>query len=195
MKNKSFTIKNKKIRIIAGKWKSRTIPIVNPLKIRPTTSLIKETLFNWLNPIISNAICLDCFAGSGALGLEALSRGAQAVTFIDKNYVCFKSLKKTIQTFQTQQIEIVHSDCRNWLKKSDNTYNIIFIDPPFNNHLITPEVIYLLEKYQHFQQQSWIYIEQPKNQKFSNLYHLPKNWFLYRKKSTNSLTIALYHRK
>lgn len=147
---KISVLKNKKIRIISGKWKGRNIPITNQLIVRPTTSRIKETLFNWLNPIIENTTCLDCFTGSGALGLESLSRGAQKVTFIDKNYICIKSLKKTIQTFKDKNSILIYSDCRDWLKQSKSTYDIIFIDPPFFNNLIIPEVIDLLEKHHHF---------------------------------------------
>lgn len=194
MKNKSPFIKNNKIRIIAGKWKGRNIPVINQLTVRPTTARIRETLFNWLDPVISNAICLDCFTGSGALGLESLSRGAQKVTFIDKNYACITSLRNTVQIIQNHHIEIIYSDCRNWLRQSNNTYNIIFLDPPFCNHPIILEVIYLLEQYHHFQKQSWIYIEAPKNQNYFNCYNFPKHWFLYRKTSTQSLSIYLYHR-
>lgn len=194
MKKKSIT-KTRRIRIIAGKWKGRIIPVVNQLTVRPTTSRIREVLFSWLAPFISNTtICLDCFSGSGALGLESLSRGVKKVTFIEKNYICFKSLRQTIQAFKNNQCEIICSDCRNWLKSTDDTYNIIFLDAPFNNHYITLEVIWLLEQYCHFKKQSWIYIETSNNPNLLNLEHLPKYWFLYRKKATKSLLIYLYYR-
>lgn len=190
-------IKNGKIRIIAGKWKGRTIPVINQATVRPTTSRIRETLFNWLDPVIKHAICLDCFTGSGALGLESLSRGAQKVTFIDKRYVCTASLMQTILNLQNnQKSQIIHSDCRSWLKQSHNTYNIIFIDPPFHQHYLILEVIWLLEQYHHFKTQSWIYIETLNSSNYFENYcnNFLKHWVLYRKKNTRSLLILLYYR-
>lgn len=188
-------MKNNKIQIIAGKWKGRKIPIINQLTVRPTSSRIRETLFNWLNPIITNTTCLDCFTGSGALGLESLSRGAKKVTCIDKDIKCITLLKKTVKKLNNynKNIEIIYSDCRNWLQNSNNTYDIIFIDPPFSKASIIPEIILLLEKNNHFKKKSWIYLEIPKKN-FLNFYNFPKSWLLYRQKSTKSLSIFLYHR-
>lgn len=198
MKNKLFIRKKNKIRIIAGKWRGKKIPVINSPIVRPTTSRIRETLFNWLHPIILDSICLDCFAGSGSLGIESLSRGAQKVTFIDKNRNCINSIIKTLQSFQYNNTifnNTIHSDCRNWLKKSNNTsYNIIFIDPPFAFSAIIPEIIWLLEHNNHLKKESWIYIETSKNCNFFNVNDIPKNWFLYKKKNTSSITIYLYYR-
>lgn len=194
MKNKFHLTKNRKIRIIAGKWKGRQISIGYQSKTRPTTNSIRETLFNWLNPFILNATCLDCFAGSGALGLESLSRGAQKVTFIDKDLTCINKLIQMLLTFREHNSEIIHADCCHWLKKTKKPYNIIFIDPPFHNNIIIYEVILLLENFHHLKKQSWIYIETSKHQNFFNTYNIPMHWSLYRKKTTKNITCHLYLR-
>lgn len=156
--------------------------------------MIRETLFNWLGSVIRNAICLDCFAGSGSLGLESLSRGAYKVTFLDRNITCVISLIKIIRSFQDNRSEIIKSDCRNWLRKNNDVYDIVFIDPPFCNSSIISEVVWLLEKYHHFSQKSWIYIESPKNLNFFHVNKFPKFWYLYRMKSTKTISIFLYCR-
>lgn len=194
MKNQSCSIKNRKIKIIAGKWKGRKISVAPQLSVRPTTSRIRETLFNWLNLIIPNSICLDCFAGSGALGLEALSRGAQKVTCIDHNYFCTTALTQTSRTLQAHNIEIIHSNCCYWLKQTKNTYNVIFIDPPFDHSTIIYKVVLLLEKFDHLEKQSWIYIETPRHQNIFNAYQFPKHWILYRKQITHNIACHLYYR-
>lgn len=195
MKNKIDLIKKRKIKIIAGKWKGRHIPIKYQSLVRPTTHRIRETLFNWINPIILNTTCLDCFTGSGALGIESLSRGARKVTFIDQNRTCITTLIRTLQHFQENKIEIIHGNCCNWLKQTKNTYDIVFIDPPFYNNIIIYKVILLLENYNHLTQQSWIYIETAKYQNFFDIYTPPKHWNLYRKKVTKHIICHLYFRK
>lgn len=195
MKNKPNSTKNKTIRIIAGKWKRYPLPVCQ-LSIRPTTNRIRETLFNWLNPVILNSKCLDCFAGSGALGLESLSRGAHKVTFIDHNLICIKTLHQTIQTLQEhKKSKIIHDNCCRWLKKTKNTYNIVFIDPPFYKNALIQKVIILLEKYNHLEKQSWIYIEISKYQKYFDIYQFPTHWILHRKKITKNIICHLYYKK
>ncbi|WP_159714997.1 16S rRNA (guanine(966)-N(2))-methyltransferase RsmD [Blochmannia endosymbiont of Camponotus nipponensis] len=185
---------NRKIKIIGGKWKGRNIPITQYAKIRPTTNRMRETLFNWLNPIISNTICLDCFAGSGALGLEALSRGASKVTFLDNNRICITALKITARSFSAHNSEIIHTNCLFWLKRSIMTYNIIFIDPPFQDNIIS-KTIFLLEKYNLCKKESWIYIETSKKKNIFNINIIPNHWFLYHKKNTRNVTYYLFLRK
>ncbi|ADV33999.1 putative ribosomal RNA small subunit methyltransferase D [Candidatus Blochmanniella vafra str. BVAF] len=192
---------NGKIRIIAGKWKGRSIPVISKIEVRPTLSRIRETLFNWLNPVIVNSICLDCFSGSGALGLESLSRGAKKVTFIDNSKACINFLKKTITSFQEDSSSItICTDCVSWLKQlSKNTvtgYNIVFIDPPFNNRFIIYDIVYLLEKNNYLQKKSWIYIETSKlfNKGLFNKNKFPNNWVLYRKIVTQTILCCIYFR-
>lgn len=184
------------IRIIGGKWKGRKILITPYAKIRPTTNLMRETLFNWLYSVISDAVCLDCFAGSGALGLEALSRGARKVTFLEYNHICVTVLLQTIRSLKAiYSSEVICTDSIFWLKKLNEDYNIVFIDPPFNKEYIIFELIFLLEKYNNFKKKSWIYIEMSKYRNIlkSNIC-MPRNWVLYRKKITRNVEYYLYLR-
>ncbi|URJ31311.1 16S rRNA (guanine(966)-N(2))-methyltransferase RsmD [Blochmannia endosymbiont of Camponotus sp.] len=183
-----------KVRIIGGKWKGRKIPIIRCANIRPTTNRMREILFSWLSPIIYGAICLDCFAGSGALGLESLSRGANKVTFLDNRYMCITALMKIMQSFLVYNSEIIYTDCRSWLRRAIATYDVIFLDPPFQDNVI-PEVVFLLERYNLFKKESWIYIETPKNKNIFNIKIIPSYWFLYRKKITQSIICYLFVRK
>lgn len=134
-------MKQGEIRIIGGKWRSRRIKFPAVPGLRPTIDRVRETLFNWLTPYIVDSHCLDLFAGSGALGLEALSRGAEHVTFIDNNPQIIAALKTQIAVLDaSHQTDIyctkVPSD--NILNKIPEYFDIVFIDPPFNQRLIQP---------------------------------------------------------
>lgn len=170
------------IRIIGGKWKGRKIQVASHADVRPTTSVMRETLFNWLHFVVPGAICLDCFAGSGALGLEALSRGAYNVTFLERNIICVRNLMRIIREFQTtHNSEVIHTNSLSWIVNSSKVYNIIFIDPPFTESIIF-EFIILLEKYTNFSKKSWIYIETSSDKNILNKNFLPNYWILYKKK-------------
>ncbi|CAD83303.1 N6-adenine-specific methylase [Candidatus Blochmanniella floridana] len=195
MSRKSGYLRNGKIRIIAGKWKGRKILVSNQVELRPTLSRIRETLFDWLNPIISGTVCLDCFAGSGALGLESLSRGAQKVTFIDRNLICISVLDQVIQSLHEYNVKIIHADCCQWLQYSNDSYDIIFLDPPFRDYMVLFKVIFLLEKYNHFKEKSWIYLEVSKSVNIISSDKIPSSWILYRKIITKTIFCCLYLRK
>jgi 16S rRNA (guanine966-N2)-methyltransferase len=131
------------IRIIGGNYKGKKIPVLSRTSLRPTPNRVRETLFNWLMHDISQAVCLDAFAGSGALGLEALSRGAKNVVFIEQDPAVYQHLKKTIATFlppthATQQVsslvEVLNRNALDYLKHSPLSFDIIFLDPPFQSN-------------------------------------------------------------
>lgn len=107
----------KKIRIIGGKWKRQKIKVIPNKNIRPTTDRMRETLFNWLNNKIVGSKCLDCYAGSGILSLEAISRNANFVTLLDSKYDIYKNLKKIFFKFSIKNKLIVCTDTFSWLKK------------------------------------------------------------------------------
>lgn len=126
-----------KIRIISGYWRSRLIEIVDIPGLRPTTDRVRETVFNWLNPYINQARVIDLFAGTGILGLEACSRGARQVNFIEKNSHAFKALKENFVKLQpspsSSEMNFYQYDAIEWLKaQSSIEVDIIFIDPPFD---------------------------------------------------------------
>ena len=124
------------VKVIAGQWRSRKINFPEINGLRPTSARIRETLFNWLNPYIEQSHCLDLFAGSGALGIEALSRGAKEAYFVEPSSVASNEIANTLQSFQAQNYQIKKMTAENFLKewsqKEEKTdFKIIFLDPPY----------------------------------------------------------------
>ncbi|WMC20219.1 MAG: 16S rRNA (guanine(966)-N(2))-methyltransferase RsmD [Enterobacteriaceae bacterium PSpyr] len=179
----------KKIIIIGGKWKNYKLYVYNDYNLRPTIHIIKKKLFNWINPILKNSKCLDCFAGSGSLGIEALSRYSKLVIFIEKNFKLFKRLKKNLTLFKYNKY-IINSNVIKWLKKKSLIrFNIVFLDPPFYKNLLN-KTIYLLEKNKYLSTKTIIYIESEKNY----IIKIPKNWYIKKFKIIGNILIRLYLR-
>lgn len=120
------------IYIIGGKYRKKKINFPDTPNLRPTTNRIRETLFNWLMHDIRGAACLDAYAGSGALGLEAISRGANFVTLVEYDTIVYNSLKKTITTFTNEPIKLIREDIETYLTNTSEEFDIIFMDPPFS---------------------------------------------------------------
>jgi len=125
-----------KLRIIGGTWRRRLLPVIDQPGLRPTSDRVRETLFNWLQVDIPAANCLDLFAGSGALGFEAASRGAKQVTMIEQSAPACQVLKKNIQTLQAPQITCYQADALQWLLGNKQIFNIVFVDPPYSRDLL-----------------------------------------------------------
>lgn len=121
------------VRIIGGRWRGRKIRFPDSEGLRPTGDRIRETLFNWLAPWLPGARCLDLFAGSGALGFEALSRGAAQVVMLEKSPTVVAGLKAAATALDADEtLQIIATDTRRWLKQpACQTFDIIFLDPPF----------------------------------------------------------------
>ena len=120
------------LRIVAGNWRSRLLQIADVPGLRPTSERIRETVFNWLAPSIQGARCLDLCAGTGALGIEALSRGASSVVFVEQSAVAAKCLLANIKSLGAKDAEILNLDARNYLSRDRKSpFDIVFIDPPF----------------------------------------------------------------
>ena len=121
---KKMQVQNAKgeVRIIAGLWRGRKLPVLNAEGLRPTGDRVKETLFNWLMPYIVDSHCLDCFAGSGSLGFEALSRQAKQVTFLELDKTVANQLKKNLQTLKTtsEQAQVINQNSLEFLKQAQN---------------------------------------------------------------------------
>lgn len=131
---------NKKglIRIIAGKHRGRRLPVLMSEGLRPTADRVKETLFNWLMMDISDARCLDLFAGSGSLGIEALSRGSQHVCFVEQDPKVAKNIENNLITLQeTERSEVLVSNAFDVKFTQELAFEIVFIDPPFGQNLVT----------------------------------------------------------
>ena len=121
------------IRIIGGRHKSYRIVFKATPALRPTSDRAKETLFSWLQFELENKSCLDLFAGTGGLGLEALSRGAEHVTFVEKEKNLYKNILKNINHLGDEnKIQAVCSDSFKWLKTNKRKFDFIFLDPPFD---------------------------------------------------------------
>jgi 16S rRNA (guanine966-N2)-methyltransferase len=140
-----------RVRIISGYWRSRLVNIVDSPGLRPTTDRVRETVFNWLNPYLFQARVIDLFAGTGILGLEACSRGASEVLFIEKNAIVLKALQTNLEKLKpdppNSNIKCIGIDALQWLKNQDQIdANIIFIDPPFNEVQLLEETLVTLTK-------------------------------------------------
>ena len=177
------------VRVIAGLWRGRKLPVLNAEGLRPTTHRVKETLFNWLMMDVANARCLDCFAGSGSLGIEALSRQAQAVVFLEKFANAAQQLKKNLASLKTDKGTVINTDTLAYLaqKNNDNPFDIIFIDPPFH-HQFVPQILPLLQQNNWLAENALIYVETEKN-------HPPlplaENWQIIKEKSAGMVTSRL----
>lgn len=126
------------VRIIAGKWRSRRIIVPPGDGLRPTGDRARETLFNWLTPYLPGANVLDLFAGSGVLSFEALSRGADRATLIEKNPTAASQLKDTGAAFEHPGVNVICAEALEWLTKGSATrFDIIFLDPPFDSDLMS----------------------------------------------------------
>ncbi|WP_392564684.1 16S rRNA (guanine(966)-N(2))-methyltransferase RsmD [Orbus wheelerorum] len=181
------------IRIIGGKWRGRKLAVLDNEGLRPTTDRVKETLFNWLMPIIIDSSCLDCFSGSGSLAFEALSRGAKQAILIEKNKSAAMQLAKNKQLLQTSNCEIANADTLNWLKQTAyQQFDVVFIDPPFHQKLV-PQTIILLEQNSWLKSDAYIYIETEKNGLHPN--HIPPTWQLYREKIAGQVHSYLFIRE
>lgn len=122
-----------KVRIIAGRWRGRRLAVPHEPGLRPTGDRARETLFNWLQGNVPGARCLDLFAGSGALGLEAASRGAASVTLVERN----RELAGALQSIAGQWpggevLKVVHADALQWLQDAGGPWDLVFVDPPFD---------------------------------------------------------------
>lgn len=176
------------IRIISGKWRGRKLPVINSEGLRPTTDRTKETLFNWLMQDVANAVCLDIFAGSGSLGLEAVSRHAQQVTLVEKQKDIAGSLRniRKLLNVDEQVLQIINQDALSWLSTCTQKFDIVFIDPPFKKNLLQPVVEALLEN-NLLQDNALIYIEHEIELPWS----VPASLRELKRKSTRQVTSLL----
>ena len=141
--------KKGEIRIIGGKWKGKKIFFDLNDDLRPTPDRAKETLFNWLGQDLNKMYCLDLFSGTGALGLEAFSRGAKKVTFVERNKEYLQKIKKVyLEMSEKADCDFFCAECLEWIQNnnSETKYDLIFIDPPFNKNLIHDLLTAILEK-------------------------------------------------
>ena len=177
------------IRIIAGQWRGRKIPVAEIEGLRPTGDRIRETLFNWLDAEIDGARCLDLFAGSGILGLEALSRGAGQVVALESSRVAVNALNEAAKLLDTSALQVMQMDAVQWLKsKPAGSFDLVFIDPPFQAGLLD-ESLALLAASNSLAAGALIYIERDRN---DDPPQLPTGWQVHKDKVAGSVSYALY---
>jgi 16S rRNA (guanine966-N2)-methyltransferase len=176
------------LRIIAGKWRGRKIQFPDIESLRPTPDRIRETLFNWLQNEIGDSRCLDLFSGSGALGLEAASRGARHVDLIELDNQAVRQLQENCQQLSADQCQVVKSTAQGFLTVTSQQYDIVFIDPPFQANLWT-EIADLLVKNMILVDNARIYLECPKKQ---DLPALPQQWQLIKEKTAGDVRYCLF---
>ena len=120
-----------KVRIIGGEWRSRVIAFPPRADLRPTPDRVRETLFNWLGQDLTGKRCLDLFAGSGALGFEAASRGAKRVVMVERDPVAWRALQANCALLAARAVELKRADALEFLRADDGCYDVVFLDPPF----------------------------------------------------------------
>lgn len=173
------------IRIIAGQWRGRRLPVLDAPGLRPTKDAVRETLFNWLAPEINHAICLDCFAGTGALGIEAASRGAAQVILVEKDRANTKQLEANVNRLEASNISVANTDALSFIQQLDTTIDIAFLDPPFDLDVLDQLLPELVGK---MHEEGAIYIEQDRNK---GLPALPVGWYYRREKNAGQVVFGL----
>jgi 16S rRNA (guanine966-N2)-methyltransferase len=170
------------LRIIAGRWRGRKLAFAPVPGLRPTPDRVRETLFNWLGPVLRDARCLDLFTGSGALGIEAASRGASEVVMVDNDPLVVRTLREQLQLLDFSAAQVVQQDVNRWLETTATPFDIVFLDPPFRQDRL-PGCIALLEAGGWLAAGARIYLEAEK----SWTPVLPDSWELYRSKQAGQL--------
>ena len=125
-------MKPNEVRIVGGAWRSRRIHFTPLANLRPTPDRVRETLFNWLGQDLTGCACLDLFAGSGALGFEAASRGARRVVMVERDRTAYAALERNKAALGALQVELARGDALEFVRRDAGEYDVIFLDPPFD---------------------------------------------------------------
>ena len=175
------------VRIIAGCWKGRKIPVVQKEGVRPTPNRVRETLFNWLQDRVVGSHCLDIFAGSGALGLESVSRGAAHATIVDHDAEIIQTLQTLVELLASEQLSLVCDDAINYIANTTQKFDIVYLDPPFQKFDLNPLLCQLFEA-DILKPQAFIYVENPPDQM---PLELPSNWRWWRQAKAGQVAYGL----
>ncbi len=178
------------LRIIGGSWRGRKLRFPVAALIRPTPDRVRETLFNWLGARVAGARCLDLFAGSGALGLEALSRGAAHVTFVERERGAVRELRARLSEWGARDARVERGDARAFLAHGAHPFDIVFLDPPFASGLLE-EAAALLEGGGWLSEAALIYVEYGARE---GVPPLPAGWVALKAKRAGEVGYHLYAR-
>ncbi len=182
-------MKSTQVRIIAGLWRGSKLPVPAIDGLRPTPDRIRETLFNWFGHDCRAAYVLDCFAGSGVLGFEAASRGAESVTLIEQNEQAWRNLKSQAQRLKADNINFLRGDAIALIPQLAHIYDIVFVDPPYALPELRNQVIDMLISNQKLAVGAKIYLEWPQGEHF-DLPHPGLFWLKQKKAGQVNYAIA-----
>ncbi|MEN9849247.1 MAG: hypothetical protein RL368_1987 [Pseudomonadota bacterium] len=180
-----------KVRIIGGEWRGRKLAVPEKQGLRPTPDRVRETLFNWLNWQVPASRCLDLFAGTGALGVEAASRGAKQVILVEKDRSIAEGLRQQLAPFASTKVQVIQADALQFLKNPPvEPFNIVFLDPPFQQNLLAP-CCELLESAGWLAANAFIYLEAEAE---LQALILPKNWTVIKQQRAGQVAAYLVQR-
>ena len=187
-RKKNDRSKSGRLRIVAGNWRSRLLDIADVDGLRPTSERIRETLFNWLTPNLHGARCLDLFAGTGALGIEALSRGAGTVVFGERSPVAARQLQANLDLLDATGAQVVKQDARSYLESGiQDRFNLVFLDPPFAADMLE-ETCRLLADSDILDDDALVYLEQDRSRPEVAL---PETWREIKNKTAGNVRYRL----
>jgi 16S rRNA (guanine966-N2)-methyltransferase len=177
-----------KLRIVAGSLRGSRLAVPDVPGLRPTPDRVRETLFNWLAPVIDGARCLDLYTGTGALGIEALSRGASECVFVERDRTLARLLRDNLMRLKIENFRIIEGDALAMLTGAAQPFDVVFLDPPFTEKLWEESARRLERGW--LGDGSWIYVESPAGGGLE----LPSNWHLHREGQAGAVRFALYRR-
>lgn len=164
------------VRIIAGKWRRRRLKVVDAEGLRPTPDRVRETLFAWLGARLADSRCLDLFAGTGALGFEAASRGAKEVLMIEKDRTLVAALNEQRASLDAREVRVIQADAIHWLESGTDQFDIIFVDPPFERYSLDA-LCDRIDRTGRLDRDGAVYLETGAG---AGAPHLPEGWSLLR---------------
>lgn len=173
------------VRIVGGRWRGRRLPVLQRPGLRPTGDRQRETLFNWLQGVLPNARCLDLFAGSGALGLEALSRGAGYLQAVELDRGAAAQLRENIALLGAEAT-VAQGDWQEFLRTNEQRFDVVFLDPPFAKQLLG-EVLPMLD--QHLAEEAWVYVEDDAAHEAPTF---PERWELKKERISGGTAVRLF---
>lgn len=183
------SLKAGKVRIVGGKWRSRILSFPGVNALRPTPDAVRETVFNWLAPYIQGRCCLDLYAGSGALGFEAVSRGAASAVLVEKNPRAVNALRRNqLAIDRDNQISVTACSAIQYLSTSDRQFDLVFLDPPFASDELE-KACYQLQKRGLIAPDSLIYLEHARKHTIT---YLPETWHMLKTAHRGDVSCTIF---
>jgi 16S rRNA (guanine966-N2)-methyltransferase len=172
------------LRIIGGQWRGRRLEVLHSEGLRPTPDRVRETVFNWLQAWVPGADCLDLFAGSGALCLEALSRGARSAVMVERAHAVAEQLRRNIATLGAETAQVAETGAEDYLGGPVRVFDIVFVDPPFARPELVHQCLEILARDGWVRPGGWVYVEAASS---AGPPVLPPGWTLHRSKTAGQV--------